>query len=457
MTDPVVDASAEDGTALPPPASARRPADKLAAPPARRQDTGQDKNFVALYMDSLPNFSLTPRPHNLVSTFVPCFRNLFHTLNQVDMYVLNASHRYYVSVLSHYHTCYGIYYYTILIYIQVMRARRSVNNLSLALSNFLTTFETTYPLSSLPIEGPLVPFFQQICAFPAPFGNYGNVTPTFVEDHRTAANDNLAMHDHMVTHFPDPIAIRRTFANIINVRGQARVVDEAFRNIQTEAIGAAVAFDHANAHGPVRDALINPATMNPVVYPNNIARNFAETLPKPNFPGFPDNSDNVTVLQSLGLDTNITWFGQLRDIMMKKVAFTRGNSTLDKMSAYDGNFGALVCHQDHVFPNRDDHRDIANIASHFDVTTTFNVPGSLNLVLPSPIDKMSTFSNINWIPADNYGPIDHDAFIAATHIGPFWQLAPIQARGNSINPMLNIQHALLDNFMTRLRQEDTRD
>jgi hypothetical protein len=68
-------------------------------------------------------------------------------------------------------------YYAILFYLQILRAREAANKLSGDESTFLRRFRRKYAEESLPIAGPLVPFFSSIVSVLLPDSKYNWIVP----------------------------------------------------------------------------------------------------------------------------------------------------------------------------------------------------------------------------------------------------------------------------------------
>jgi len=139
---------------------------------------------------------LDPDVHENTNTWIPNALAMFQILNQTR--TLSADHR----DIQKRHTNYLDYatmvYYCYIFYIQILRARRNANVCTDNERRILKRFEQEFKLETLPIAGPLVPFFTSIVAtqlddeqfaWTAPAIDYANIngttfaTPNYDEGH----------------------------------------------------------------------------------------------------------------------------------------------------------------------------------------------------------------------------------------------------------------------------------
>jgi hypothetical protein len=116
-----------------------------------------------------------PRTHQS-STFVPYFGFLSLMLSAIDRVMLNT-YRFNQSNPD-WHPLFTQIYYSIIFIVHTIRVRRTAGNISQHESDFLTWFESNFPLSSLPIAGPVKHFFQAITVCTGPSKFHGNIFPS---------------------------------------------------------------------------------------------------------------------------------------------------------------------------------------------------------------------------------------------------------------------------------------
>jgi len=109
------------------------------------------------------------------STYRPSFILLSLVLSEIDRIMMNT-HRFY-QTSPEWHPLMSQLYYGIIFIVHILVTRRSASVITMDENNFLDWFETNFPLSSLPIAGPLKHFFQSITTTQGYSKFYGNVYP----------------------------------------------------------------------------------------------------------------------------------------------------------------------------------------------------------------------------------------------------------------------------------------
>jgi len=70
-------------------------------------------------------------------------------------------------------------YYSVVYYLQILKAKESAGKLSTTESTWFRAFKRTFPLETLPVVGPLVPYFSNIVSVLVNDDKYDYVYPTF--------------------------------------------------------------------------------------------------------------------------------------------------------------------------------------------------------------------------------------------------------------------------------------
>nr|AWC68506.1 putative capsid protein [Heterobasidion partitivirus 11] len=110
-----------------------------------------------------------------ISSMVPNFMLFSWIISALDRTMLNT-YRFGQSSPD-WHPLLTQIYYGIVFVVHILRVRRSAQTITADEYTFLEWFEGTFPLSSLPIAGPLKHFLQSITVCSGPSKFYGNIAP----------------------------------------------------------------------------------------------------------------------------------------------------------------------------------------------------------------------------------------------------------------------------------------
>lgn len=133
----------------------------------------------------------------------------------------------------------------------------------------------------------------------------------------------------------------------------------------------------------------------------------------------------------LGFGADISWFGHLAAQIQKHSRFFQGYTTLAACSPKDGPSPLVICAQQHIYADRNAHRAAA--IESVDYTT---IAHSLTATVLPPCDKISLFTQLNWIPSPNFGPDDTAGALGVTRLGPYWQITPQRSLTQQFDPSL---------------------
>lgn len=123
------------------------------------------------------------------SFFLPYFGFLSLMLSALDRVMLNT-YRFNQSNPD-WHPLFTQIYYGILFVVHVIRVKRTAGASSPAENDFITWFESNFPLSSLPVAGPVKHFLQSITVCTGPSKFHGNVIPMLPETWTLSAAGNF--------------------------------------------------------------------------------------------------------------------------------------------------------------------------------------------------------------------------------------------------------------------------
>jgi hypothetical protein len=130
-----------------------------------------------------------PTTHG-TSFFVPYFGFLSLMLSALDRVMLNT-YRFNQSNPD-WHPLFTQIYYGIIFTVHTIRVRRTAGSISMHENDFLTWFESNFPLSSLPVAGPVKHFLQSITVCTGPSKYHGNVIPYLPNDWTQSAAHQFA-------------------------------------------------------------------------------------------------------------------------------------------------------------------------------------------------------------------------------------------------------------------------
>jgi len=138
-------------------------------PPVRLDVTASDM-FLAFIRNSLIN-TIEPTP----SFFVPSSLMMFFVIHEMDYHI--CQNFYFNRSTTYFHPYISRLYFSVLFYIQVLRAMNKAGALERKAKLFLDQFLDDFPPESLSIPGPLMTYFQSIAVSQPNDGNMGKIYP----------------------------------------------------------------------------------------------------------------------------------------------------------------------------------------------------------------------------------------------------------------------------------------
>jgi len=138
--------------------------------PAVKTETATSDMFLPFMRNPLIN-TVEPTP----SYFVPSSLMMFYIIHEMD-YIMCQNY-YFNRSTMYYHPYVSRLYFSILFYIQVLRAMNKAGVLERRAKLFLEQFLDDFPPESLSIPGPLLPFFQAIAVSQPNDRNFGKIYP----------------------------------------------------------------------------------------------------------------------------------------------------------------------------------------------------------------------------------------------------------------------------------------
>jgi len=181
-----------------PVASAAKPTFTKQKPFARDSDRDA-ANAVRLALGSSAFRTVT---HFGLNTFYPDFTMLFVALNALDFAMLSTDK--FCRAAEFWTPLVSRIYISIIVYVQVMRSMRATStNFGVEIQQFLDWFEEHFPLTTLPVPGPLVNFISTISACHISTLDYKVMCPTLPSKVPTSANTRWTITNNLVLKFPN--------------------------------------------------------------------------------------------------------------------------------------------------------------------------------------------------------------------------------------------------------------
>lgn len=137
--------------------------------------TKQADSDASLFLTKFMRISISRTPLFKISTYVPSSRLMFYILHScnseaVDNFYLNRA-------IPGFHPLYMRYYFSVLFFIQTLRAMHGSGLGSPAQRSFRRDFLEVFPPESLSIPGPLLNYFKSLCSSQPAETYYGKVCP----------------------------------------------------------------------------------------------------------------------------------------------------------------------------------------------------------------------------------------------------------------------------------------
>jgi hypothetical protein len=197
--------------------------------------------------------------------------------------------------------------------------------------------------------------------------------------------------------------------------------------------GPPVVIGHNAASTMNSSARIMPGTIQPVGFSARLSRMYQEDLSHINFPTFAADALPVSWSGYFGLDVNMYWFSELAAQMHLTGSHFKGQASLADIAVQNGGIPLVLSISDAVYPNRNAHRAAPMHRPDYMAHQT-----SLTTEIQSPADKYATLTQINFVPANNYGPNDNAGRIGHTRNGPWWTVGQDRMRSIPNDPTIQV-------------------
>jgi len=280
---------------------------------------------------SVYHLQAAPIVYPKVSTFVPSFYMFFFALHAMHTIVHENTYLHYLT--PNYITIASSLYYSILGYIQILRAKVVAGIITKVEQQALRRFEMEYPFESLPIASPLVMFFQNLGAVKLADPMYSWICPTLPYPIGTPANTNGIFGSSDNIMLPNVPALIRFLYEI----GTANTINDVTQNNflvpSSRAAGNANFFGInlglAQQNQPDFQRLVYSAGwLNPPEIPSTLDARLLRRINRWNLPQLTAATDLQTVSQFLQFDGNLEWFRNLISMCTEEAKFFKGSTKL---------------------------------------------------------------------------------------------------------------------------------
>lgn len=379
---------------------------------------------------------MTLVPLHEPSTYVPSSAMFFQTLHNMDDIML--TNRYWQNRSVAWTPIMSRIYFGTLFIMQILRCMENARILTPSQRELLQQFSEDFPFESLPIPGPLIPFFRSLATCMPYLSEYGIVTPSLPNRTGATLANGFTLNGDIRVFLPSlpalRVAARRTRQTVNNV---AQQWDFNLISTADNAVAAPIG-PEANC-ALLRDARITPGLTHPV---NTSARNrnlFALQPLMATYPVPAAAGAQMTWAEFLGFNNGTQWFQSIAPTFAFYCKHWKGSGNLASISPSNGQTGTLIVLSSAVYPTRDAHRqhDISQI------NTAGTLTSAASSITP-PADKLAALTQTNWVPAANYGPNDNAGQIGHTRHGPWWNVAPMRYTSAYFDPSPTMRIILAD-------------
>jgi hypothetical protein len=439
VVKPTTVTSTAVGPTPPQPESDKTDLTALAGNPRPREGL---QSFNILEICSRTTFS-KEKEHE-VSTFLPSAHRLYAILHELDM--LQIQNRYFRQAIPSFIPTQSRIYMGILFIVQTFRAMNHAGILSFRDKQFLTTFLTDNPVTTLPIPGPLLPVLQSLCVSNPQDATLPRVSPSIPTQLGPAQAQQLFVgsHNYAIPNIPLLFGLHEYLRATVVATGAARP--------QTDVILTAMGID-----APSTAAITLNGFVFPIAFGAPVNANQAWTVTSPGIGQPIEISDDLLdsfksnirffrppvltanmAIRDFGEFTRVfqgTWFATLKRNMASYCRFVKGSGTLQDIKVEGPASSQVVAQASTVNilpqPTGFFQTEIANAAGVLessllpgDATYTTSLPANDRIAELLSI-YTQTHLRVQNHPSAQFNHIGEDG-TANGRQGLFWDVRPLQ-------------------------------
>jgi hypothetical protein len=370
-------------------------------------------------------------PQKKTSTFLPFSTMMMFILHHINL--LLCDNFYFKRNCPDYHPYLLRIYFSILFFIQNLRAMDTSNLLDGEQHNILTKFLNAFPLESLVVPGPLLHVFKSICSSQAEFPQFGKICPLIPYDF--GPNDRSTGPGPDQHNWTLP-TIAGIFDTINILKDLVTEKDAPTRNWtpQLNTKKEKVAFT-LNGESYDKDPskwtnlqawlLLAPG----IEYPCEADRKlnisfFTERFDSLELPTFESDQSLKTIDNYLGFfDQKTTWFSQVLDVATLASRYFNGSGTLADCSPSGFQTGQTIVQL--IEPKTLPTKPNSFPSTRYFMDTNFRV-STTNRSIPELVPIMASASHIHSRYYKKH-PFLKNIGNGYYRDGPFWEIRPIES------------------------------
>lgn len=430
--DPKPEPSSKESEA---PATVQHPAPS-AAPVPNPEKTKSDADAKTKISAEVASDMLSPfiginisyASRKKLSTYWPSSRMMFYIIHLLNAHLVD--HYYFKRYCPDYHPYVLRLYYGILFYIQTLRAAADVKALPDDQHQFLIRFSQAHPPESLPIAGPLLTVFKSICTSQPEILSYGKVYPRIPSSPGPDCRSKFWNANSVAFMQPNVPAIFALLEHLNSqINGSQPIYPRKGRHLPVTAdTNAPQIFGHHSFNPPStrstsdKWALVSAGIEYACEADSKLNEGFAERYENFDFPVTTADDNLQSVAAFLGLDKNMAWFSQVKDVAASAAAYCTGSGTLADCSPSGVQVNQIQVN--YIKPDVDvaPPTQIADKKSLFQFSFTLSTTARSPQQLAEPMSAQ-TQTFVRMYPehpfAGNFGDENHRQ-------GEFWNVRPIE-------------------------------
>lgn len=242
-------------------------------------------------------------------------------------------------------------YYAVMFYVQILKAKEAAGKLSKSESTWIRSFKRVYPLESLPIAGPMVPYLSNIVAVKPNDDKYDFIYPDYLTNQGLQVEkgipkiDSIFMIQPNVTVLTEFLAMftELTTTQLKDVQaGGANYFDATGsfvpHTIGSDFIFAGISF-HAQLNGETSSCLSNVAMDNALPESKTRCSEIQHYWKRSRISGLPrvgNTYNHQTIGQALRMEEDFEWFEDCIHMATVQCKFMSDSTNMSQIPSTGG-------------------------------------------------------------------------------------------------------------------------
>lgn len=390
----------------------------------------------------LLRFPLTLKKLRKVNTYIPIMINYFEVVHYMDSLI--ADNIYFQKLGLPWHPFLSRLYFSIVFYIQALRAMRHARIGSTTTRLFVEQFLKDYPPESVPIPGPIIPMLQTICTCSSDNPLFNLISP-FIRNEIGIENASdlldLESLDFLLPNVPLIVGFINT---IIHAEGPIPdyTIPETFDTEEDHLINGHH-FEADNWTPLERAALLSPGMNCAIESTPEIDETFHQRGRDLDIPVLEGNESIQGIEKFLLMENDSSWFLNIIEVMTVYCSFFKESSNLGACSP-NGPTGSLIRSRLHHLSSPTANENIVNhlqtaFPGKYPFTLTYE-HRSFELNIPQAYQLMGQFCAANTSSRYRGLPIWGDFNNLNTgREGPYWNQNPSTLSSKEENSIIEIE------------------